>query len=374
MYACFGISMAQKNHSYQHADERKEIERKKKRKKLIESGAKPAYGSVSVTDEEVEKWNLVNYFALDEDTRRALCSEVRGIKYKERCRQERNDKETHDNAALERKEAEKVKGEKSNLRKAAHQVRYLKMTRATTVAQLNKMLQGKVDFSGSFESKTGKKPTENQQIIILRDQIRIRVHVNAIIEPVGKGSWLTGTVDKSTLKSKVEEMIKGERFTKPEVVTIPAYVQRDAGLHADSVWSKLCEEHNERAHGKQAEFDKMVKNGTFKALLTRKPRSVGPRKGSKKARQQRREPSESEQQLVGAAFEDEGTIWQVLKLQWEMLDHADDQLVVYYYDKLAVESEDICVDDLDDEHEHVEWSSVDEIKKWVQKTGLEAAE
>ena len=62
-------------------------------------------------NEEVEKWDLVKYFALDEYTRRALCSKVRGMKYKEPCQQERNDKETHDHAALERKEAEEVKGE-----------------------------------------------------------------------------------------------------------------------------------------------------------------------------------------------------------------------------------------------------------------------
>ena len=41
--------------------------------------------------------------------------------------------------------------------------------------------------------------------------------------------------------------------------------------------------------------------------------------------------------MVGVNFEDEDTVWEVLNLQWEKLDHADDQLVVYYYDKLAVE-------------------------------------
>ena len=113
MVACFGISMAQWNHSFQQADERKERERKTKRRKLIESGVKPAYGSVVVSDEEVEKWDLVNYVKLDEDTRHALCSEVKRIKYKERCQQEQKDKKIHNKAFLARKEAEKVKGEKA---------------------------------------------------------------------------------------------------------------------------------------------------------------------------------------------------------------------------------------------------------------------
>ena len=47
----------------------------------------------------------------------------------------------------------------------------------------------------------------------------------------------------------------------------------------------------------------------------------------------------------------------------------DDQLVVYYYDKAAVESEDIDEAELDDDHEYVEWSTVDEVRQWIKDSG-----
>ena len=60
-------------------------------------------------------------------------------------------------------------------------------------------------------------------------------------------------------------------------------------------------------------------------------------------------------------------MWKVLKkVQFEKLQSADDQLVVCYYDKAEVEEEDIDEADLDDDHIYVEWSTVDEVKKWVK--------
>ena len=73
--------------------------------------------------------------------------------------------------------------------------------------------------------------------------------------------------------------------------------------------------------------------------------------------------------MVGAGFVDEAVVWQVLKVQFEKLDEGDDQLVVYYYDKAAVESEDIDEAELDDDHEYVEWSTVDEVKQWIKDSG-----
>ena len=41
----------------------------------------------------------------------------------------------------------------------------------------------------------------------------------------------------------------------------------------------------------------------------------------------------------------------------------------HYYDKAAVESEDIDEAELDDDHEYVEWSTVDEVKQWIKNSG-----
>ena len=164
-------------------------------------------------------------------------------------------------------------------------------------------------------------------------------------------------------------MVKGERgFSKPPVVAIPAAALREAGSAADSVWKQLCDQHNKRARQKQVEFDAMVENGTFTAILARKPKEKGTTAQPKQKRQ-RKTPSGAELSMVGAGFVGEGTVWQVLKVQFEKLDEVDDQLVVYYYDKAAVESEDIDEAELGDDHEYVEWSTVDEARQWIKDSG-----
>ena len=130
------------------------------------------------------------------------------------------------------------------------------------------MLTGKVDFVLSIKGKKGKAPTGNQKLIILRDQIRIRMNVNAIKDPIGKGPWLTGAVDAAALKQKVVGMVKGERFSKPPVVAIPAAALREAGSAADSVWKQLCDQHNKRARQKQLNRSQFT---SHKALASSTP-------------------------------------------------------------------------------------------------------
>ena len=62
-------------------------------------------------------------------------------------------------------------------------------------------------------------------------------------------------------------------------------------------------------------------------------------------------------------------MWQVPKVQFEKLDEVGGQLVVHYYDKAAVGSEGIDEAELDDDHECVEWSTVDEVKQWIKDSG-----
>ena len=80
----------------------------------------------------------------------------------------------------------------------------------------------------------------------------------------------------------------------------------------------------------------------------------------------------NELELVGASFEEEGVDWKVLDVQWS--DEVD-EVVVYYFDVVAVESEGVTEDDLHtaleeqpdaNEIEHIEYSRVSEVKAWLK--------
>ena len=65
--------------------------------------------------------------------------------------------------------------------------------------------------------------------------------------------------------------------------------------------------------------------------------------------------------LDGAVFREEGVEWKVLKAQWKS---SLGCIVVFYYDVAAAAASGVDEDDLHDDHEFVEHSSVDEIMEW----------
>ena len=77
-----------------------------------------------------------------------------------------------------------------------------------------------------------------------------------------------------------------------------------------------------------------------------------------------RDENDSERSLVGSSFEDEGVEWKVLEVGW---DANVDQIVVWYYDKLAnthtEEELDLC-----------EYSSVREVEQWIASSMSYAGE
>jgi hypothetical protein len=116
----------------------------------------------------------------------------------------------------------------------------------------------------------------------------------------------------------------------------------------------------------------MVADGTFVAILARKPRRNNEKAGKTKAprqpkEKQRREPTEAEAEteMAGCEFEDEAIEWVVLKVEW---DNTVDDMAVYYYDKTAVQASGIDVNELDDDSDEVERSSVAEVRKWIANT------
>ena len=81
--------------------------------------------------------------------------------------------------------------------------------------------------------------------------------------------------------------------------------------------------------------------------------------------QRRRGPTAAEQGIVGLKFEDDAIEWVVLKVEW---DDSVDEIVVYYYDKQAMEAIGVDVDMLDDGSDEIERSSVAEVKQWIAES------
>lgn len=84
-----------------------------------------------------------------------------------------------------------------------------------------------------------------------------------------------------------------------------------------------------------------------------------------------------EQQLVGETFEDDGVDWKVLDVAWS--DEVEPpQVVVFNYDKEAAVAEGVLENDLLEaldeagDHsnaEHIEWSTVSEVRAWLLASG-----
>ena len=71
---------------------------------------------------------------------------------------------------------------------------------------------------------------------------------------------------------------------------------------------------------------------------------------------------EQREQLEGSTFDDEGITWKVLKVQW------DDSLaciIVFYYDYDSATREMVDEDELHEDHEYVEHSSLAEVLSWI---------
>mgnify|MGYP006879297478 CR=1 FL=1 len=82
--------------------------------------------------------------------------------------------------------------------------------RATGVKQLRRML--------SEASKS-----ESAQFAVLARQIGIRKHVNQVQKPVGKGY---SSMKAQQLQPLVEAMVQQEKYTKPQLVKVPALKPR----------------------------------------------------------------------------------------------------------------------------------------------------
>ena len=88
------------------------------------------------------------------------------------------------------------------------------------------------------------------------------------------------------------------------------------------------------------------------------------RKGQRKRGKRQRKGQA--QLLEKGAFEDDGVLWKVLKVE---LDDDLDSIVVFYYDIEAAKAEVVGESELHEDHEYVEHSSMAELLGWIKKSG-----
>ena len=104
-----------------------------------------------------------------------------------------------------------------------------------------------------------------------------------------------------------------------------------------------------------------MEDGSFRAFLSsaRKPRGL-------KADARQRLSVQQQAALDSAVFREDGVEWRVLKAQW---DSGLKCIGVYYCDVAAAAASGVDEDELHDEHEFVEHSSVEEVMAWCTNSG-----
>ena len=204
---------------------------------------------------------------------------------------------------------------------------------------------------------------KSKVVVELRGQVNIRRYVDQVKAPVparvGGGGWLSGTLDEAAvgqLRAHVEEMIKGERYKEPPAVPLPLQ-EEAAAPHASNFAKQLHRERGEQLEQLREKLHKCMEDGTFKAVL-----GSGRRPKELKAVRRLAVTDEQREQLEGSTFDDEGITWKVLKVQW------DDSLaciIVFYYDHDSATREMVDEDELHEDHEYVEHSSLAEVLSWI---------
>ena len=320
---------------------------------LQRGGVAVEYGEEVVPKADVEKWGWVSLFNLPTDERRAVYRWL-DANYEEECVEKpKAQKKAHAAASLERKGKAVADEEARQLKKAAQQALCLSYKRAASAKQLRRMLRE--------ASKS-----ESAQFAVLARQIGIRKHVNQVQKPVGKGY---SSMKAQQLQPLVEAMVQQEKYTKPQLVKVPALKPREQTPFADAYATQLDKAREARAEEKAKQLDAMIADGSFMALLKRKPSSkkkAGTTATTAKRTAAPRKPTAAQAaELNGATFEGDGIKWEVLKVEWS---EEYESILVYYYDVSAVAAASKSEAELDDGDDDVEASSIKEVLEWIKKS------
>ena len=181
------------------------------------------------------------------------------------------------------------------------------------------------------------------------------------------GHWRSGKLaapEQKLLTEHVSTMVKDEKYKKPPALAAPVLKDREEASYRSQFRIELDAAADVKMEKKREQLAVMMADGTFKAYLnsTRAPRAV--------QTTERRAPASSREltakeaaTLQDAAFEECGVTWHVLKAQW---DDSFEEIIVFYYDALCASSAGVLEEDLDEDHEFVEHSSVGELMEWIK--------
>jgi len=319
--------------------------------------------------EQIEEWRTTSFFALPRAERWAIIKSVRK-EYKANAKEELLQLQKMDEA----KAARQKKAKEDNINK--HRNQALKFMEFAAIPVIDSLPQLHALVASHAES-----PGELAEA--LRVQIRVRKHVYRV--PMNNLPQITAKPGHST-----EEEAERLRVAFVELVKVPLPSKQHAPTpfpvrgaiaapSADAV--KLEQEHIKKVSNAWGELIEVLDgSAVFKAKASKAKRAVAqgaaaPSK-QKKARTQKpkaaKTPSHSDRAVEGAEFEEDGIDWKVLAVRWC---GSTEAVVVWYYDVVLAaaggidEEEMIDAIDKGDSFDCLEYSSVSEIKRWIECSG-----
>ena len=346
-----------------------ELERKAEREVSNKRRQGGGVGGKEAVRELVRKWKILNWrHALPQSERLKV---IRSLQRHLRVHGEQRRKKRLElaDAAVARKVAGVKKADNRRLKKVAFYLKHNSTTPITTQATLKALEEEHEDSLSTYATA-------------LRDQIRVRQHVYAMsgMPNIGTGS---DDAELKRLEAAVLELLTTELPPKPPQPTADF---RPAAAAPTAAANTAYARHLQQTVAAYRELIALTKEGIFRlprddgsddegedissTTNTSKRSRATPAAAPRKKKERRVKANELE--LVGASFEEEGVDWKVLDVQWS--DEVD-EVVVYYFDVVAVESEGVTEDDLHtaleeqpdaNEIEHIEYSRVSEVKAWLK--------
>ena len=318
--------------------------------------------------EQIEKWRTTSFFALSREERWAIIKSVRK-QYSANAKEELLQLQKMDEA----KAARQKKAKEDNINKHRNQaLKFLEFSAVSVITSLAQLDALVAAHAGS--------PEELAEA--LRVQIRVRKHVYRVpmnnLPPITAKPGHSAEEEAERLRIAFVELVGVTLPSKQHTPTPFPLRGAIAAPSADAV--KLELEHIKKVSNAWGELIEVLDgNAVFKAKASKAKRAVAPRAAppkGKKARAQKpkaaKTPSPSDRSVEGAEFEEDGIDWKVLTVRWC---GSTESVVVWYYDVVEAAAggidEENMIDAIDngESHDCLEYSSVSEIKRWIECSG-----
>ena len=345
---------------------RKAMDKVNQKRKLGVGTTAPEAENVA---EQMAKWTTTSFFALPREERWAIIKSVRK-QYKANAKEELLQLQKMDEA----KAARQKKAQEDNINKHRNQAlkfkEFASIAVITSVAELDSLVAAHAGSPGELAEA-------------LRVQIRVRKHVYRVpmnnLPPITAKPGHSAEEEAERLRLAFVELVKVPLPSKQHAPTPFPVRGAIAAPSAEAV--KLERDHIKKVSNAWGQLIEVLDgNAVFKAKASKAKRAVAqgaalPPQG-KKARTQKpkaaKTPSPSERAVEGAEFEEDGIDWKVLTVRWC---GSTEAVVVWYYDVVEAAAggidEEQMIDAIDkgEFFDCLEYSSVSEIKRWIECSG-----